>query len=73
MGQGTSTNFWSTGNDGVRVTVVDAETGTAVSSSVDFANRSQPATVLHFGKVNKLQYRDGIGLTLQSGIPYDCL
>ena len=50
MGQGTSTNFWSTGNDGVRVTVVDAETGTAVSSSVDFANRSQPATVLHFGK-----------------------
>ncbi|WP_330670797.1 hypothetical protein [Enterocloster clostridioformis] len=73
MGQGTSTNFWSTGNDGVRVTVVDAETGTAVSSSVDFANRSQPATVLHFGKVNKIQYRDGIGLTLQSGIPYDCL
>lgn len=73
MGQGTSTNYWSTGNDGVRVTVVDAETGTAVSSSIDFANRSQPATVLHFGKVNKIQYRDGIGLTLQSGIPYDCL
>lgn len=73
MGQGTSTNYWSTGNDGVRVTVVDAETGTAVSSSVDFAIRSQPATVLHFGKVNKIQYRDGIGLTLQSGIPYDCL
>ena len=59
MNQGTSTNFWSPGNDGVRVTVVDARSGAAVSTPVDFANRSQSATMLHFGKVNKIQYRDG--------------
>lgn len=72
MGQGTSTNFWSTGNDGVRVTVVDAESGAAVSSPVDFANRTQPATVLHFGKVNKIQYRGGAALALHPETPYIC-
>ena len=30
MGQGTSSNFWNSGNDGVRITVVDASSGTAV-------------------------------------------
>ena len=59
MNQGTSTNFWSPGNDGVRVTVVDAQSGSAVSTPVDFSNRSQSATMLHFGKVSKIQYRDG--------------
>lgn len=72
MGQGTSTNFWSTGNDGVRATVVDTETGAPVSASVDFANRTQPATVLHFGKINKIQYRNGTGLALHPEIPYIC-
>lgn len=31
MGHGTSSNFWNSGNDGVRITVVDASSGTAVS------------------------------------------
>lgn len=73
MGQGTSTNYWSTGNDGVRVTVVNAQSGAAIGSIVDFANRSQPATVLHFGKVNKIQYRGGASLSLQSGAGYSCI
>ena len=73
MGQGTSTNFWSTGNDGVRVTVVQAESGASVGSIVDFANRAQPATVLHFGKNNKIQYRNGTALALQSGAAYNCI
>ena len=73
MNQGTSTNFWSPGNDGVRVTVVDAQSGSAVSTPVDFSNRSQSATMLHFGKVSKIQYRDGASLSLQSGVPYNCL
>ena len=30
MGHGTSSNFWNSGNDGVRITVVDASSGTAV-------------------------------------------
>lgn len=73
MNQGTSTNFWSPGNDGVRVTVVDAQSGSAVSTPVDFSNRSQSAAMLHFGKVSKIQYRDGASLSLQSGVPYNCL
>lgn len=29
--------------------------------------------MLHFGKVNKIQYRDGTALSLRSGAPYNCL
>ena len=54
MGQGTSSNFWNPGNDGVRITVVDAASGAAVSSPLDFSNRTQKSSILHFGKVNKL-------------------
>ena len=50
MGQGTSSNFWNPGNDGVRITVVDAESGAAVSSPLDFSNRTQKSSILHFGK-----------------------
>lgn len=70
LGQGTSSNKWSPGNDGVRVTVVDSQSGIAVSSSVDFSNRAQDPSMLHFGRVNKLQYRNGTSLSLQSGVPY---
>ena len=73
MGQGTSSNFWNPGNDGVRITVVDADTGTAISSPVDFSNRVQKNSVLHFGKVNKLQYLGGTALSLQSGVAYSCI
>lgn len=73
MGQGTSSNFWNPGNDGVRITVVDAESGAAVSSPLDFSNRTQKSSILHFGKVNKLQYLSGSGLSLQSGVAYSCI
>ena len=39
MGQGTSTNYWTPGYDGVRITVVDASSGSAVSSPVDFPTK----------------------------------
>lgn len=67
MGQGTSSNSWSPGNDGVRITVVDAESGSAASASVDFANRAQPGSLLHFGHVSKLQYRSGTALSPGGG------
>ena len=73
MGHGTSSNFWNSGNDGVRITVVDASSGTAVSSPLDFSNRAQKTSLLHFGKVNKLQYLGGAGLSLQSGAAYSCI
>lgn len=72
LGQGTAENKWSPGNDGVRITVVDAASGARVSTPVDFANNPQAASVIHFGKVSKLHYRDGASLSLQSGSPYYC-
>ena len=72
MGDGSSANYWSPGNDGVRITVVDAESGRAVSSSVDFSNKNQSGTVVHFGKTNKLQYHGGAKLSPQSGVAYSC-
>ena len=73
MGQGTSANTWTPGNDGVRITVVDAETGSAISASVDFSNRTQPGSLLYFGKVSKIQYRAGTALSPASGGAYTCL
>ena len=73
MGHGTSSNFWNSGNDGVRITVVDASSGTAVSSPLDFSNRTQKTSLLHFGKVNKLQYLGGAGLSLQPALPIPAL
>ena len=73
MGQGTSTNKWTPGKDGVRITVVDAETGSAVSAPMDYSNTVQGSSVLHFGKVSKLQYLDGASLSLQSGVAYSCI
>ena len=72
MGQGTSQNKWSPGNDGVRITVVDAETGIPVSGSVDFSNRPQPATIYYFGTNNKIEYRNGTPLAMESAVPYQC-
>ena len=69
FGMGTTGNFWNAGDDGVRVTIVDAVTGSTVSASMDFSNRN-PGSLLHFGKVSKLQYLGGVPLTLQSGVPY---
>ena len=73
MGQGTSQNKWTPGNDGVRITVIDAESGTAISTPVDFSNRVQSSNVLHFGKVSKLQYLNGASLQLASGTSYSCI
>lgn len=66
MGQGTGQSFWNPGNDGCRVTVVDAASGAAVSASMDFTNKTY-TNIAHFGKVNKLQYKAGTALSPKSG------
>lgn len=67
MGQGSGSSSWNPGNDGVRITVVDAESGAAASSPVDFSNKAQPSGLLHFGRVSKLDYRSGQTLTPGGG------
>lgn len=71
MGQGTAQNFWSPGNDGVRITVVHAETGEAAAPSEDFSNKTFSKPIIHFEKRSKLDYRAGAALTPATGsYPY---
>ena len=58
MGNGTSQNSWTPGNDGVRVTIIDAQTGKPVGTPIDYTNQSPSAGIVHFGKNSKIHYRD---------------
>ena len=62
MGGGTSTNSWTPGNEGVRVTVVRASDHAQVTTPVDFTNKTPSAGMYHFGKVSKMQYNSGVRL-----------
>lgn len=68
LGSGSNTNFWNTGDEGVRVTVVTADTGAAVSRSIDLTNKKPNDIVVHFGKNSKSYYRSGNGLAPNTGI-----
>ena len=72
MGTGTLTDRWSGGNDGVRITVVDAGTGAAVATPMDFSNKAQSSSLIHFGNHNKLQYLGGAALFPATGMAYQC-
>ncbi|HHX12287.1 MAG TPA: hypothetical protein GX731_05655, partial [Clostridiales bacterium] len=63
MGDGTSTDKWSPGYDGVRVTVVRASDHAVVTTPIDLTNKQPPSTMFHFGKVSKLQYNGGRNLS----------
>lgn len=67
LGSGTNTNYWNSHDEGVRVTVVRASDGGAVSTPIDLTNKQPNNIVLHFGKVSKSQYRDGASLTPSTG------
>ena len=62
MGDGTSTNSWTPGNEGVRVTVVRASDHAVVTSSFDFTNKAPNSSIYNFGKFSKLQYNIGRSL-----------
>lgn len=67
FGTGTSTNKWVNGDEGVRVTVVRASDGAAVSASVDLTNVNPGNIVVHFAKKSKVDYRGGASLTPNTG------
>ncbi|MVB09355.1 hypothetical protein CAFE_00030 [Caprobacter fermentans] len=56
MGDGTSTNSWTPGNEGVRVTVVRASDHAVATTPIDLSNKKPTNIRLHFGKVSKLSY-----------------
>ncbi len=63
--------YWpEVGYDGVRVTVVDAQSGRRVSVPIDYTNlnvHAMSAVICHFGKVSKMDYKGGAGLSPQVG------
>ena len=61
MGQGTSQNSWSPGNEGVRVTVIRAESHDPVTRPIDLTNK-HPNIAYSFGKVSKMSYTRGSAL-----------
>ena len=68
---GSSENYWNPGNDGVRVTVVDSETGEVKSASIDYTNSNASDIVFHFGKKCKAEYVSGAELSAStSGYTY---
>lgn len=62
MGQGTSQNFWSGGDEGVRVTVIRASDHSVVTRPIDLTNK-RPSIAYSFGKVSKMSYTNGFSLT----------
>ncbi len=62
MGQGTSANKWTPGDEGVRVTVVRVSDHTVVTTSIDLTNKS-PVIQSHFSKVSKVQYTNGTSIS----------
>lgn len=67
MESGTSDNKWSHGCDGVRITVVRANDHAIVTTPIDFTNKQPPSTMFHFGKVSKIQYKNGRSLSAIQG------
>lgn len=66
MGSGTSTNSWTPGMDGVRVTVVRASDHSVVTTPIDLTNKKPNTIRMHFGKVSKLNYTNGASLSPQT-------
>lgn len=71
MGNGSKTNYWNPGMDGVRVSIVDVGSHSVVRTPIDLTNKVPVANVAHFGKVSKLSYNAGRGLSVSvSGYSY---
>ncbi len=68
LGGGSTGNIWY-GDSGVRVTIVNAESHAAVSASIDLIKPPEYVlawnknNIVHFGKVSKVQYNAGAGLS----------
>ena len=63
MGDGTSSSYWNPGMDGVRVSVIDADSHAVVGNVIDLTNKTPSSGIIHFGKVSKLSYNAGRSLS----------
>ncbi len=58
LGQGSSTDYWSSGDEGVRVTVVRSDDHKVVTTPFDLTNK-HPVIEVNFNKVCKISYTNG--------------
>lgn len=59
---------WYSGDYGVRVSIINAETRATVRTPIDLSNKSRKDIKYHFGKGNKIQYvQQGKALKLYEG------
>ena len=68
MGIGTITDFWTPGNDGVRVSVIDVETGAVLGRPIDYTNITPPTGMMYFDQKSKIHYLNGAGLSALYGV-----
>lgn len=65
-------SYWRHGDDGVRITVIDAKTGERKSNSVDWSNHSwlnsNVNKIFHFGKKSKMDYKQLSSISLQNKV-----
>ena len=60
MGQGTSQNKWTPGMEGVRVTVILADTRTPVTQPIDFTNKRRPISSCILGRLASCPITKGL-------------
>ena len=67
MGNGSKTNYWNPGMDGVRVSVIHVDSKTVARAVFDLTNKVPATGLAHFGKVSKLSYNAGNTLAPKAG------
>ncbi|MCL2697546.1 MAG: hypothetical protein FWE74_05645 [Oscillospiraceae bacterium] len=67
MGSGTATDFWNTGDEGVRVSIVRVADNVVVATPIDITNRTPNNIAAHFGKNSKQHYRNDSLLAVNTG------
>lgn len=60
---GKAGNFWYSGDEGVRITVVSSTSGAPVSSSFDYTNKNPSDIAFYFEKKCKADYLNGAALS----------
>lgn len=70
MGDGNEQSYWNPGMDGIRVTVIRSDSHEPVTIPIDFTNKKPSNIKIHFGKVSKMAYAGGLGLTPVTGTYY---
>ena len=54
MGDGTKTNYWNPGMDGVRVSVINVDSHAVVGNVIDLTNKTPASGVIHLSLIHIL-------------------